>query len=97
MYFCDPNGMSQRLMLGAVVPIDSAACRWLFRSFGPTASVRPEIILLLEEVVSAFLSRRIAFFQRVLQMASFCERRPLAFRMSSVSDEQIGNRLTYFK
>lgn len=58
-------------MLGATAPIDFAACRWLFRSFGST-SVRPEIILLLEEVVFAFLSRWTAFFQRVLQMASFC-------------------------
>ena len=80
-------------MLDAVAPIDSAACRWLFRSFGSTVSVRPEIILLLEEVVSAFLSRRIAFFQRVLQMASFCERGPLAFRMLRMSFQIVTSKL----
>ena len=82
-------------MLDAVAPIDSAACRWLFRFFGSTASVRPEIILLLEEVVSAFLSRRIAFFQRVLQMASFCDREqgPLAFRMLQMSFQIVRGKL----
>lgn len=82
-------------MLGAVAPIDSTACRWLFRSFGSTASARPQIILLSEEVVSAFLSRRIAFFQRVLQMASFCgrERGPLAFRALRMSFQIVTSKL----
>lgn len=85
-----------------MAPIDFAACRWFFRSFGSTASARPEIILPLEEVVSAFLSRRTAFFQRVLQMASFCGREAGTTCVSCVADAfsacdgQIGNRLTYF-
>lgn len=82
-------------MLGAMAPIDFAACRWLFRSFGSTASARPEIILLLEEVVSAFLSRRTALFQRVLQMASFCdrERGPLAFRVLQMPFQTVTSKL----
>lgn len=84
-----------------LAPIDFAACRWLFRSLAPPPPLSPSFsrnrLSWMEEVVFAFLSRRIAFFQWVRKWHLFVtanedSRHRYVFWNCS---EQIGNRTMY--